>query len=113
MKDFKVTLTILFVAHPVNHLYPQDIWEGNTVGQKVHLLQAKPKVCGVVWGKVSKALPVWDPVSVEVHQSILSLRTLEYSVNWTFSVIYSSLYYNKLCHFINNLSKLHNISIVE
>ena len=68
---------ILFAAQPVNHLYPQDIWESNTGGQKVHLLQAKPELCAVVWGKVSKALPVWVPGSVEVHLSILSLRTLE------------------------------------
>lgn len=76
---------ILFVALPVNKLYPQDIWDGDPQGQLMHLLQAKPELCGVIWGKVSKALLVLDPILVEGHPSIPSLRTLEQSVIQTFS----------------------------
>lgn len=64
---------ILFGSIPVNKLYPQHSWDLGAGSQQMDLLVAEPELCGVIWGEVTEALLVLDPVFLEVHAAVTSL----------------------------------------
>lgn len=67
---------ILFVAFPIDHLYPQHIRHTGLNRQQMYLLIPQPELSLVVWREVPKAFLILNPFFVEVDTAIPSLKKM-------------------------------------